>query len=269
MQFLIKLSTLEGFFAFLFCVFLLVYLWESISRERPAPSRPKTVRWLQNGSLYVISFTLRRELAPILTLIGLKIGLPEDFGLLPKTHWPIPVVILLSILALDFWSYLFHRLMHKSNWLWNCHLVHHSDTDVDLTTAFRFHPVESMLNAFWRAPMIAILGVPWLGLIIQSIVITTVGLLSHADVLINPRLDNRLRYVLITPSIHRIHHSNNSIDSNTNFGVIFTFWDRLLGTYHAHPVENQKVIQTGLDTGSFRSPPGLIRQLMLPFWRHQ
>lgn len=264
MKFWMAMTTMQGFLSFVLAMFIVTIIWELL-QPAYAQRQPRTMRWFAHGAIYAINLVLGREMFPLIASLMIISGLPEGSGLLAKTTLPAPMVWIISILALDFWQYLIHRLLHGVPWLWRCHRVHHSDQDFDLTTSFRFHPIEGILDALWRAPLVALLGIPWLGLLIYAVVMVIVNFFTHANVAINPAIDRVLRWTFVTPYMHRMHHAVHHGDSNTNFGTMFTMWDRLFRTYRAEATEGRMSFKVGLDTDKNHPPSNLWQMLWMPF----
>lgn len=246
MKILHAISTMQVFLSLVFLLTILIILCESIW---PAYARRQsvTIRWLSHGALHAVNSFLGRELYPLIAMLMLSLNLPDGFGWFARVDWPFAVVFLLSVFALDLWQYLLHRLKHSIPWLWRFHQIHHSDQDFDVTTSFRFHPLEVMLGMLWRVPVITLLGVPWEALVLHAVLNSVVDLVSHANLSLKPALDHTLRRVLVTPYMHRTHHALNYSDSNTNFGTIFSLWDRVLGTHRAEATEGRMTFRVGVE----------------------
>lgn len=146
---------------------------------------------------------------------------------------PLLPAVLASIVALDLAIYLQHVMFHALPLLWRLHRVHHADPDFDVTTGVRFHPVEILLSMLIRIAVIAVVGAPPLAVLAFEIILNVTAIFNHANVRLSPRLDRNLRWLLVTPDMHRIHHSMDVAEANSNFGFNLPWWDRLFGTYRS------------------------------------
>jgi sterol desaturase/sphingolipid hydroxylase (fatty acid hydroxylase superfamily) len=174
--------------------------------------------------------------------------------------------IIIGLLFLDFWSaYLAHVLMHKFTWLWNFHRVHHSDEMVDVSTAFRQHPLESVYRIVFQIIGLGLLGAPMVGLIIYQTISSVTGQLEHANIRLNPTLDKVLSVVFITPNFHKPHHSCDEKYANANYGNIFSIWDRLFGTYQKAEDVSTLTYGLGHPKNSKAKRTSIIKLLGMPF----
>lgn len=155
----------------------------------------------------------------------------RGFGLLHAAHAPVWLAILVTVAALDLLSYLWHRANHVVPFLWRFHHVHHSDLRFTASTALRFHPGELLLSVPLRLAVIVLLGAPVVGVLVFESVFALANLLEHGDITLPRDVERRLEGVLVTPALHRFHHSRAGLERDHNFATIFSFWDRLLGTY--------------------------------------
>lgn len=146
---------------------------------------------------------------------------------------PIWLQVVLGIILLDFAAWLLHWLSHRYRWLWLIHAVHHSDPRLDVTTALRNHPLERVVSLFWHGAMLALIGLPLWILGVRALVAIPVGMFHHSNVRVPEDFDRIMRAVFVSPAMHRVHHSPDMPETNSNYGVLFSFWDRLFGTYHA------------------------------------
>lgn len=180
-------------------------------------------------------------------------------GLLFLANVPVWVSLLLSIAALDLFAWVAHLAMHKSALGWRFHRVHHSDEHVDVTTAFRQHPGETLWRILWQLPAILLLGMPFWMVVVYLSVSAMNAQLEHANLALPEKLDRVLRLVFVTPNMHKVHHSRDQRETDTNYANIFSIWDRLFGTY-AH--RDLHALRYGLDDVEERKLRGL---LWLPF----
>jgi sterol desaturase/sphingolipid hydroxylase (fatty acid hydroxylase superfamily) len=225
-----------------------------------------TVRWGSNFSLLGLELLIAWVLVPG-GLIALAAyaqakgwGLLNAFGAEPA--W-LPA--LASILLYDLLKYWEHRLFHRSSWLWHIHVVHHADLDVDFTTTLRHHPFEVLLSLVIGAAAVVTLGLSPLGIFVYSVLAAVVTTMSHANVRWNTSLDRLLRMVLMTRDAHAVHHSTRRKETDSNYAVVFIWWDYLFGTYIAVPEQGLDRFDVGVEY--FRSARDLTlpRILTMPF----
>ncbi|MCZ6855391.1 MAG: sterol desaturase family protein [Gammaproteobacteria bacterium] len=249
---------------FFLSTFLLIALWEAVlPRRKRAVSR--WVRWPSN--LFIVGFNtiLLRILLPIGT-VGLAVAAEEkSWGLFHQLTLPGWLAILLAVLILDAVVYLQHVMFHAVPALWRLHRMHHADLDFDVTTGARFHPVEILLSMVIKLAAVAALGVPVLAVLIFEILLNASSMFNHGNLRIPSSFDRILRWFVVTPDMHRIHHSIIPSETNSNFGFNLPWWDRLFGTYRAEPADDQKIMVIGID--QFRSHRELWpdRMLLQPF----
>lgn len=245
---------------------LFVALWESFAPTRRLATNT-AIRWIYNIGLLAIDNVLLRLVFPMLA-IGLSlIASDRGWGLLNQVALPGYADLLIVFVVLDFINYVQHWSLHKVPLLWRLHKVHHSDIDYDCTTGFRFHPLESIFTTGVQLTIIVTMGVPPIVIISYELVFVMTALLNHGNISLPQGLDRYLRLVFVTPDMHRVHHSANTREGNSNFAGIFSFWDRLFGTYCARPAAGQRGMMTGL--AEFRNPGRLHfhHLLLLPFRR--
>lgn len=245
-------------------LFLLFAMLESV---RPARSGAASTiaRWAENFALYAASLGVLYWIAPS-DLAGRFVTVSPGgslFGVLHRIGGDA-LVLGFGILATDLLVYLVHVMEHRFFLLWRLHAVHHSDLHIDVTTGLRHHPGEILLNALIANLVLISLGQPlWVAAVYGSVSIAA-SLFNHSNIVIPDRLDRALRAVVVTPGLHRLHHSEDATHYNANFGNIFSFWDRLFGTYRRLPAEQEAAITFGIDsTGAIGFRP--LREWVLPF----
>ena len=222
-------------YAITFCSMMIgIVLWE-VQKPCRQPGYSSRVRWLGNFGVYVLNIIIRTLLLP-LTAITLAATLAEQGqGLFNYLAIPLPVAIIASILILDGAHYLKHVALHKLPLFWRFHRMHHTDLDYDFTTGIRFHPFESIASALVTLAVIAMLGVPVVAVIIFETTVVAVTFFVHGNISYPASLDTALRTLLVTPDMHRIHHSARRTETDSNYGLIFSWWDRLFTTHVAQP----------------------------------
>lgn len=243
----------------MFCV---VAVWETFSPQRPV-TQPIGRRWVCNFSLIFLNGIVFKLAAPVTGAAISAIAASRGFGLFNNWSPGLAVVLIVSVPTLDLAQYWAHRCMHRARWLWLIHRVHHSDLDFDLSTGFRFHPFEAALMMVPRAAVIAALGVPISGVLLHGLLTYLSNLFQHANVAIGEASDRALRRAIVTPGMHSVHHQVGHAESNSNFGTLFSFWDRLFGTYREPESESKQVF--GLPEFREIGEVGLRRMLLMPF----
>jgi sterol desaturase/sphingolipid hydroxylase (fatty acid hydroxylase superfamily) len=230
----------------------LVVLAEQLWPRRPA-SVPRSSRWFDNLSLVVANTLVVRFCLPLLPVGAALAAHARQLGILNRVEWPSGMEVALSILALDLTIYFQHRLVHAVHLLWRAHRVHHSDLDFDASTGLRFHPLEIALSLLIKMGTVFLLGAPAVAVVLFEVLLNATSIFNHANLRLPPRVDIWLRRFMVTPDMHRVHHSPQLAETNKNFGFNFPWWDRLFGTYRDQPAAGHDAMQIGL--GEFRDPP--------------
>jgi sterol desaturase/sphingolipid hydroxylase (fatty acid hydroxylase superfamily) len=226
----------------------------------------KTKRWFNNIILIFLDTTLIKILFPIVAVGASIFAKEQGVGLFNILNIAPIYSILFSIILLDLIIYWQHSLFHKVDFLWKFHKVHHSDMDYDVTTALRFHPIEIIISMCIKISFVIILGVPLVAVILFEILLNTLAMFNHSNIHIPKPLDSLLRYLLVTPDMHRIHHSIYNHELNNNFGFNISVWDRVFGSYLAEPKEDYKTMKIGLDNlQDEKKTVSIFAILKLPF----
>ena len=246
-------------------VFVLMALWERLAPRRRL-DQPKAVRWLNNLSLIATDTLVVRLVLPGAALATALFAAEHGWGVLRLLALPAPMRLLLTLAALDLTIYLQHVLLHAVPALWRLHRVHHADLDFDVTTGVRFHPLEILLSLWIKCAAIALLGASLSAVLLFEVVLNASSMFTHGNVKLPARLEAMLRWLLVTPEMHRVHHSIETDEMNRNFGFNLSWWDRLLGTYRAATRTPQDRMAIGL-TGwrDARRCDRLAGMLMMPF----
>ncbi|TDK43888.1 sterol desaturase family protein [Antarcticimicrobium luteum] len=258
---LIRLSVFLGLFA-------LLALTEA-ALPRRARRVPRSRRWLTNWGLTVINTATLRLMALLLPLLAVGAALDAargGWGLFNALAWPVWVEVALAILILDFAIWAQHLITHKVPPLWRLHRVHHADRDMDVTTAIRFHPVEIALSMGLKIGLVYLLGPAALAVVLFEIILNGTAMFNHANLRLPLPLDRALRLMLVTPDMHRVHHSVHRHEHDSNYGFSLSIWDRLFGTYVAQPTDGHEAMTVGLRWQDDR-PARLGWSLRLPFFR--
>jgi sterol desaturase/sphingolipid hydroxylase (fatty acid hydroxylase superfamily) len=244
--------------------FVLIAVLE-LARPRRALDAPKSVRWTNNIGLATVNIFSVRVLFPS-AAVGIAILANErGVGLLNAFPLSYPLAMIVSLLALDLMMYLMHLMFHAAPALWRVHRVHHADVDFDLTTGVRFHPVQAVLSVPIKFAVVFALGPPVLAVLIFEAAFNAVLLFSHANLRIPTAVDRALRWFVVTPDMHRLHHSVDAVETNSNFGFALTWWDRAFGTYRAEPAAGHDRMTIGVDQFRTRRDSWLDRLLLQPF----
>jgi len=231
--------------------FALVALWETFAPARTLLLE-RSQRWTRNLGVAALNILLLRLLLPAAAVGMAAFALHQGFGLFRLVELPYTVSILLALLALDFAIYLQHVLFHHVPALWRLHRVHHADLDFDVTTGVRFHPLEVLLSMAFKFAVIVVLGPPVISVLVFELLLSTTSLFNHANATLPPRWDRITRWLLVTPDMHRIHHSVLERERNSNFGFCLPWWDRVFGTYRGDSAVGQRLMTIGL--GDERDP---------------
>ena len=230
---------------FFFGILGIMALWERLSPSRRlSVSRP--LRWGSNLGLVVLNTVLLRAVFPLAAVGFAAIAVEQGWGLFNVVALPGWLAILLSVMALDLVIYWQHVMFHALPTLWRLHKVHHADRDFDVTTGLRFHPVEIFLSMGIKIAAIALLGAPPVAVLIFEVLLNATAMFNHGNVSLPRSVDRLLRWVVVTPDMHRIHHSVIVQETNSNYGFNLPWWDYLFGTYRARPAKGNQGMTIGL-----------------------
>lgn len=238
--------------------------WEVlVPRRRLTMSKAR--RWIANLSVVVINAVIIRLLFAAGAVGAARLATEQNWGLLNHAAWPIWIEMVLGIIALDFTLYLQHVMFHAVPFFWRFHMMHHADLDFDVTTGLRFHPVEVVLSMLIKLAAIAVIGPLPEAVVAFEVLLNATSMFNHGNVRMPTAVDRALRWVLVTPDMHRVHHSILPQETNTNFGFNLPWWDQLLGTYRSQPEGGHEEMTLGLE--QFRDPARLTLTgiLLLPF----
>ena len=247
-------------------IFGLMAIWEILAARRQL-STGKGRRWLGNLSLVFLDTLVVRLLFPTAAL-GMALMVKDlGWGVLNVVSAPYWAAVLISVVVLDLAIYLQHVMFHALPALWRLHMVHHADLDLDVTSGSRFHPIEIVLSMLIKLVVISVLGPPLLAVLIFEVVLNALAMFNHANARIPLPLDRVLRWIIVTPDMHRVHHSVEKPEHNTNFGFNLSCWDRVLGTYKDQPEKGHEGMTIGLKSFRERSWQSLPRLLSMPFFK--
>ena len=226
---------------------------------------PRQGRWLTHLGITVIDSLAVRLLGP-LTAIAVAIWASgKNIGLFNVIDWPLWIEIALAFIVLDFAIYLQHVISHHVPLFWRFHKVHHTDRDLDASSAIRFHPVEIILSMLYKCGLVLLIGPAALAILIFEIVLNASAIFNHANLKLPIWLDKVMRIAIVTPDMHRVHHSVIEPETNSNYGFNFSIWDRLCRTYKAQPDAGHDGMTIGLSEHQTIAPSKLIWSLKLPF----
>jgi sterol desaturase/sphingolipid hydroxylase (fatty acid hydroxylase superfamily) len=237
--------------------------------ELLAPRRTLTTskarRWFTNLALVLLNPLSVRLVFPVLPIGIALLAEERHWGLLNNVDLPYWLKVAIAVIILDFSIYLQHVLHHAIPLLWRLHMVHHADLDFDVTTGMRFHPIEILLSMGIKLMAVAALGSPALAVLIFEVALNATSMFNHSNIRIPEKMDRVLRLFIVTPDMHRVHHSVIIRETNSNYGFNLPWWDRLLGTYKDQPERGHDGMTIGLS--QFRDPKRLTlpRLLILPF----
>ncbi len=250
---------------FFFGMLILIGLWE-LAAPRRALTVSKTVRWVNNLGLVFFNSFIVRLVFPMAAIGVAVIAQERSWGLFNNIEISVGLAAILSIVIMDFVIYVQHVMVHAIPILWRLHRVHHADLDFDVTTGARFHTLEILLSMGIKFATIVLLGPPVFAVIIFEVILNATAMFNHGNIRLPKSIDRVLRLVLVTPDMHRVHHSVEDDETNSNFGFSLPWWDRMFGTYRDQPRAGHTEMTIGIH--KFKDPklvswiPGM---LILPF----
>lgn len=248
-----------------FGILILIALWE-LATPRRKLTVSRFMRWSGNLGIVVLNTIVLRLLFPA-AAVGMALFADEQaWGLFNYIEAPWWLAVIASVTLLDFTVYLQHVMVHAVPLFWRLHRVHHADPDFDVTTGTRFHPLEIILSMLIKFAAIILLGAPMVAVVIFEVLLNATAMFNHGNIGLPLKLDRILRWILVTPDMHRVHHSVEDDETNSNFGFNLPWWDRLFGTYRAQPRNGHEGMTIGIR--KYRDPKQVNRldgMLMLPF----
>ena len=245
-------------------VLIIMALWE-LAAPRRRLVQNKLRRWASNLGIVVLNTMVVRLLFPILA-VGTAVWTAQaGWGLLNLIALPAWLEVAVAVILLDMVVYWQHRLFHLIPLFWRIHRMHHADLDFDVTTALRFHPIEIVLSMLLKLGAVLILGPAALAVLIFEVLLNGTAMFNHSNAKLPLALDRWLRLLVVTPDMHRVHHSVEALEFNSNFGFNLPWWDRLFGSYRDQPAAGHEQMRIGLRAYSGRVCANLIWMLVLPF----
>ncbi len=241
-----------------------IAVWELMAPRRPlSVSKPK--RWFTNLTIILLDSLFVKLLFPLAAVEVAIAAKNNNWGLFALLELPGWLSVFAGVLILDLIIYLQHVMVHAVPLLWRLHMVHHTDLDYDVTTGLRFHPLEILLSMGVKMVVVAGLGIPVLAVLIFEITLNGTAMFNHGNIYLPKKLDHYLRLLVVTPDMHRVHHSVIICETNSNFGFNLPWWDRLFGTYRAQPVAGHEGMNIGITPYRTSNQVTFFRLLILPF----
>ncbi len=249
---------------FFFGIFIAVAVAEFLLPRRPASS-PRPARWMNNLGIISLNAVLVRIALPVVPAGLAVIAQQNGWGVLNNAGLPYFAKVLIAVIVLDFIIYLQHVMFHAVPVLWRLHMMHHADLDIDVTTGLRFHPIEILISMVIKFSAVVLVGPPAAAVIIFEVLLNGTSMFNHSNLRLPLHIDRVLRLFVVTPDMHRVHHSVVIRETNSNFGFNLPWWDRLLGTYRAQPAAGHDGITIGLAQFRDAKKLSLPWMLVLPF----
>jgi sterol desaturase/sphingolipid hydroxylase (fatty acid hydroxylase superfamily) len=245
-------------------VFIAMALWEIVAPRR-AQAIGRGRRWPNNLGVVAVDTLLIRILLPT-SAVGLAfVAEARGFGLFNMIALPFWASVLAAVIILDLAIYLQHVLFHAVPALWRLHRMHHADLEFDVSTGVRFHPIEILISALIKLGVVAGIGAPAIAVLIFEVLLNATTMFNHGNVRMPRALDHALRWIVVTPDMHRVHHSILPRETNSNFGFNLPWWDYLFGTYRARPAAGHNAMTIGIEQFRDARELGLDRMLLQPF----
>jgi sterol desaturase/sphingolipid hydroxylase (fatty acid hydroxylase superfamily) len=230
---------------FFFGILAVMALWEALAPRRPAPLG-RWARWPSNLGIVALNTVVVRLLLPTTAIALALVGEREGWGLLHQLGLPGWLALTLAVIALDLVVYLQHVMVHAVPLLWRLHRVHHADLHFDVTTGARFHPIEIVLSMLIKFAAILVVGPAPEAVVVFEVLLNATAMFNHGNVSLPAAVDRWLRWVVVTPDMHRVHHSIEDDETNSNFGFNLPWWDRLFGTYREQPRVGHTAMTIGI-----------------------
>ena len=251
---------------FFFGIFSVMALWELLAPRRVL-TQSKSARWINNIALVIVNTVVVRVVFPAAAIGVAAYATEQQWGLFNQLNSPAWLAVIISVILLDGLIYMQHVMFHAVPAFWRLHRVHHADMDFDVTTGARFHTIEILLSMLIKFAAILLLGPPLAAVVIFEVLLNATSMFNHSNARLPLGLDRLLRIFIVTPDMHRVHHSHYAHETNSNFGFNLSLWDHLFGTYRAQPDDGHENMVIGIDT--FRDSKQCIplhRLLLMPFW---
>jgi len=254
---IIRLSVFLG-------VFVLMAVLETMQPKK-IRVLPQPQRWFTNISLVAIDTLTLRLAFPLLAVGAAELATAQGWGVLSLVPLPFWLEVALSVALLDMLIYAQHVAFHKAPILWRLHRVHHADRDMDVTTGIRFHPIEISLSMLYKLVCVLALGAPAISVFILEVLLNASALFNHANFRLPDRIDRLIRLFIVTPDMHRVHHSIDPEETDSNYGFFLSIWDRLFRTYIPQPKKGHDAMIIGIANYQDDKPSSLSWSILLPF----
>lgn len=249
---------------FFLSIFVLCALWEFIL-PRKVLTQPKAWRWVNNISLTLVNSTILTVAMPILAFEAAHLAFSNHWGLFQALELSVGLNILFSVFILDCAIYLQHLVFHHVPILWKLHRMHHADLDIDVTTGARFHPIEIVLSMIIKVGIVLLLGIHPIAIVAFEIILNGSAMFNHSNAKLPLSIDRWLRKIIVTPDMHRVHHSKIVKETHSNFGFCLSIWDKTFGTYIAQPKLGHDNINIGVEGIDEPKEQRLDKMLTQPF----
>lgn len=254
-----------GAFGLVFLALAVLELWSPRLERGELVGAYKAKRWFTNLALVLVSSAVLRIVLPVTALGAAVIAGEKQWGLFHLVAVEPVLAGIVAFVVLDLAVWAEHLASHKIPLLWRIHRMHHADTGFDVTTGLRFHPVEIVLSMLWKVAVVLALGAPVMAVLVFEVVLNATAMFNHSNLRLPLGLDRLLRLVLVTPDMHRVHHSTLRRETDSNYGFNLPVWDRLFGTYVDQPQAGHDAMSIGLDEYRDNRPAKLLWSLALPF----
>lgn len=245
-------------------ILLLCAVWETRA-PRKALTQNRWFRWTNNLGLVGLNGLTMALLSPIAAVEAALFASRSGFGLFNWYELPVPLVVIGCVVLLDLTIYFQHLVFHRVPILWRLHRMHHSDQDIDVTTGARFHPVEIWLSIWVKVAVVALLGAPVIAVVAFEIILNGSAMFNHSNAKLPLSMDKVLRKLIVTPDMHRVHHSVIVRETHSNFGFFLSIWDRIFSTYRAQPEKGHHEVEIGIDKFRLPDEQRLDKMLTQPF----
>lgn len=245
-------------------VLLAMAVWEILAQRRHQ-SIVRRQRWPANLAIVVLDTLAVRLVFPLAAVGAALVASERGWGIFNLVDTPLWLAVAASVLILDLVIFFQHRIFHKVPWLWRLHRMHHADLEFDVTTGLRFHPLEILISMGIKLIAVMLLGAPAVSVLIFEVILNATSMFNHGNVNLPASVDRRLRFLLVTPDMHRVHHSIVRRETDSNFGFNVPWWDRLFGTYIDQPTAGHLKMVIGIEQFRDSSDLRLGRMLLQPF----
>ncbi|HAS6349462.1 TPA: sterol desaturase family protein [Vibrio vulnificus] len=250
--------------SFFLGVLLLCFVWENRC-PRKTLTVSRSFRWLNNLSLVALNSVLVALLVPVVAFEAALQAQHHQYGLFHALNMSATWNLLFSVIALDFIIYWQHLLFHRVKPLWRLHRMHHADLDIDVTTGTRFHPLEMLISMGIKVASVFVLGVSPLAVVVFEIILNASAMFNHSNAKLPLKVDHWLRRIIVTPDMHRVHHSTEVKETHSNFGFFLSVWDRCFHTYRAQPKAGHDAVVIGVPEIRHADEQRLDKMLTQPF----